>query len=315
MRGFTALMQMRKVLDYMPTTRPLAPITLLMAATTWGLIWYPFRLLEADGLSGSVSSLLTYVLGLPFLFWLAWQRGRLASGWQDKGQRLWLLAVAITSGWTNLSYVLAVIHGEVMRVMLLFYLAPLWTVLFAWLILREHAGVWGWAVISLALGGAYVMLAQGEQGFTGWPLPASGPEWLGLSAGIGFALSNVLTRKARDIPIETRTLWVFAGVALMAGVSAGTEPGSVEAVRQVSMEGWWIMGGITLALLLATFSVQYGLAHIPANLAVVILLFELVAAALGSYLLAGEHMGPREWLGGGMVVAATLFSLKLKYHD
>lgn len=298
----------------MPTTPLLAPISLLMAATTWGLVWYPYRLLEADGMSGSLSSLLTYVLGLPFLFWLVWHRGLLASGWRDRGQRFWLLAVAIASGWTNLAYVLAVIHGEVMRVMLLFYLAPLWTVVFAWLILRERAGAWGWAVIGLALAGAYVMLAQGK-GFAGLPLPATGAEWLGLSAGIGFALSNVLTRKARDIPIETRTLWVFAGVMVIAAVFVSVEAGSVEVVRQVGVAGWLIMGGITLALLLATFSVQYGLAHIPANRAVVILLSELVVAAVGSHLLAGEQMGPREWLGGSMIVAATLISLKLEHHD
>jgi drug/metabolite transporter (DMT)-like permease len=69
-----------------------------------------------------------------------------------------------------------------------------------------------------------------------------------------------------------------------------------------------------LALLMATFAVQYGLAHTPANQAVVILLSELVVAALSSRLLAGEVMSAQEWLGGAMIVTATLFSWRLNDH-
>lgn len=281
----------------------------MAAATTWGLIWYPYRLLEADGLSGSVSSLLTYVLGILPLLFLA-RRGKWLA---PAGQWGWLLAVALTAGWTNLSYVLAVIDGEVMRVMLLFYLAPLWTVVFARLILREHAGPWGWAVIGLALAGAYVMLGGAEDFAWRLPLPANGAEWLGLASGVGFALTNVVSRRARGIPIETRSLWTFIGVAAMAGAFVLAQGMPVGVVATLGAGHWLLLAGITLALLLATFTVQYGLALTPANRAIVIMLFELVVAAISSQWLAGEMMGPREWIGGAMIVAATLFSMKLEH--
>jgi len=294
----------------MPSAPPLAPLSLLTAATVWGLIWYPYRLLEVDGLSGSAASLLTYLLGIAPLMLLAGP-GR----WTvPAGQWSWLLAVALTAGWTNLSYVLAVINGEVMRVMLLFYLAPLWTVLFARLILKERPGTWGLVVIALAFGGAYVMLGWSiEKG--GWqlPMPSSNAEWLGLSSGLGFALTNVLSRRARDIPMETRTLWSFLGVAFIAGIVAFSEGFSLADVAAVSGPNWIILAGVTLALMLATLSVQYGLALTPANRAVVIMLFELVVAAISSQWLANESMGPREWLGGAMIIAATLFSIKLDH--
>ncbi|MBI5330136.1 MAG: DMT family transporter [Betaproteobacteria bacterium] len=286
----------------MPAAASLAPASLLLAATLWGLIWYPYRLLEQAGLSGSVSSLLTYGLGiLPLLFLSRRARAGLDGQWP------WLLAVAVTAGWTNLSYVLAVIQGEVVRVMLLFYLAPLWTVLFARLILGERAGRAGLAVIALALGGAFVMLWRGE----GFPLPANEAEWLGLSSGMGFALSNVLTLRTRDIPITTRSLWVFLGVMSMAGLFTLFEAEVPARIAAVTPLHWWLMAGIALALLAATFAVQYGLALVPANRAVVILLSELVVAALSSRWLAGEVMEAREWLGGAMIVAATLFSIRL----
>ena len=46
----------------------------------------------------------------------------------------------------------------------------------------------------------------------------------------------------------------------------------------------------------------------PANRAIVILLFELVVAAIASYWLAGEMMRPQDWIGGSLIVAASLAS-------
>ena len=290
----------------MPGPRVLAPASLILAATIWGLVWYPYRVLQELGVSGSVASFYTYLLGIPPL--LYWAR---ASGfWTVAGQRRWLLAVALVAGWTNLSYVLAVIEGEVVRVMLLFYLAPLWTLLFSRWILDEHTDRWGIAVMALALGGAWVMLYHPDQPL---PLPANAAEWLGLSSGMGFALTNVLTRKAAGIPIQTRSLWVFIGMVCMAGVfmAAG---GETLAVR-LSGGGWAWLGGISLALLLATFTVQYGLAHVPANRAIVLLLFELVVAALASLALTDETLSGQEIVGGVMILSASLLTLKTPHAE
>ncbi|MDP2786486.1 MAG: DMT family transporter [Pseudomonadota bacterium] len=290
----------------MLSTSLLAPLSLVLAATIWGLVWYPYRLLEQAGLSGSVSSLLTYLIGLPLLLALV-ARVRLA----DQSERGLLLALGVAAGWTNLAYVLAVIHGEVMRVMLLFYLAPLWTVFFARLMLGEKAGRAAYLVIALSVAGAYVMLS----GNGGLPLPTNRAEWLGLSAGVGFALANVLTRKIRSAPIALRSLWVFAGVASLSAFNALHEGATPQSVLTLDVWTWLMIAGIGLSLLLATFAVQYGLAHTPANRAVVILLSELVVAALASRFLAGEAMDLREWIGGAMIVAATLFSLKLEQKN
>jgi drug/metabolite transporter (DMT)-like permease len=146
-------------------------------------------------------------------------------------------------------------------------------------------------------------------------LPGNQAEWLGLSAGVGFALSNVLTRKISSAPIELRALWVFAGVAGLSALNAfyeGNLSQVAEVVLTLDVRTWLLLAGIALTLLLATFTVQYGLAHTPANRAIVILLSELVVAALASRMLAGEAMDLREWIGGAMIVAATLFSGNLE---
>lgn len=294
-----------------PTPMPSTPGTpwpaqgaLLAAAFSWGVIWYPYRLLEQAGISGSLATWLTYLLAglmvLPFCI------RRL---WPPSGKWRLLLLMALVSGGTNLAYVLAVIHGEVMRVMLLFYLAPLWTLLFARLILGERPHGLGYLIIALSLAGAAVML-RGDQG--GLPLPAVTAEWLGLLAGIGFALANVLTRRLGDIPLGTRSLWVFGGVMAVScwpALGGGAAQPVLEALTGLDWLVLWLTG---LGLVVATLSVQYGLAHLHANQAVILLLTELVWAATSSWWLAGETLGPREWLGGAMIVAATLLSGRLE---
>ncbi|HRH80060.1 MAG TPA: DMT family transporter [Thiobacillaceae bacterium] len=282
----------------------LARGALLTAAFSWGVIWYPYRLLEQAGLSGSLASWLTYLLAallvLPFYFR---QLRPPAGKWRM------LLLMALVSGGTNLAYVLAVISGEVMRVMLLFYLAPLWTVLFARLILGERPGGLGYLVVALSLAGATVMLGGAEGGP---PLPAGFAEWLGLLAGIGFALANVLTRRIGDIPLGTRSLWVFLGVMAASWWPALGGGGALPVLGTLSGMDWLLLWLTGLGLVVATLSVQYGLAHAPANQAVIILLTELIWAAASSWWLAGESMGPREWLGGAMIVAATLLTGKME---
>ena len=54
---------------------------------------------------------------------------------------------------------------------------------------------------------------------------------------------------------------------------------------------WLLVVGVTIFCV--TLTVQFGLAHTPANQAIVIFLFELVVAAISSYFLAGEIMSRR----------------------
>ena len=65
---------------------------------------------------------------------------------------------------------------------------------------------------------------------------------------------------------------------------------------------------IGIAIGSMTYAVQYGLARVPANQAIVIFLFELVVAAVAAYYLSDERMGVQEWAGAIMIIAASLFS-------
>jgi drug/metabolite transporter (DMT)-like permease len=281
---------------------------LLSGAIVWGVIWYPYRLLAEAGISGSLSSLLTYIvaLALGLIFFRGAFNRVSRAGWLA-------ILIGISAGWTNLAYVLAVIDGEIMRVLLLFYLSPFWTVIFAHLLLREKPILAGYGVMALSLAGAVVMLWRPEFGL---PLPQNRAEWLGLSAGLMFALSNVLARKAHDLDVQTKSVSIWLGVALLSLLPVLLAPVETGHIVSLAWSGWiWLLvAGV--AIFCVTLTVQFGLAHTPANQAIVIFLFELVVAAISSYFLAGEVMKAQEWIGGAMIVAASLFSGKLeKKHE
>jgi drug/metabolite transporter (DMT)-like permease len=83
---------------------------------------------------------------------------------------------------------------------------------------------------------------------------------------------------------------------------------NASAAWDVAVASFGLIAGIGAALLAMSLALQYGLARMSANRAIVILLFELVVAALAAYALAGEVMRPQDWAGGVLIVAASFAS-------
>lgn len=277
-----------------------AVVSLVAGALIWGLIWYPYRILRDAGIDGILAPTITYSLAfvIGFAFFRRWTIG-LTFSWP-------LLGLAIAAAGCNLGYVLAAMNGNVVRVLLLFYLAPLWTVFLSSVLLGERLNRFGAFVVFLSLTGAATILW--EPGMT-IPIPQEKADWFGLGAGFSFALFNVLSRYARDISIETKSMVSFAGVALVGAILLVAGFGT--AVVPASNGTWGLLALVGLVLVMVNLIVQYGLVRIPANRAIVIMLSEVAFAALGAWLLAGEAIGLREWIGGAMIVTASVFSARM----
>jgi len=282
-----------------PLQRTLAISSLVYAATLWGLVWYPYRLLNEAGVGGIASSFLTYAVPLLAIGWL---HGRELH--RARGKWMWLTALGLAAGWTNLAYVLAVLQGEVVRVLLLFYLSPLWTVLFSRFLLHEKLNRAGWAVMALAAGGAMVMLWQPGE----WPLPHNHAEWLGLSAGVMFAASNVISRHLDGVTEGAKSISIWAGVAVLTVTGLALKPAELDFMAHAETATWLLLIGVGILIGSMTYAVQFGLARVPANQAIVIFLSELVVAAIAAYFLSDERMGVQEWIGAAMIITASLFS-------
>ncbi len=278
-------------------------LAIMLGASVWGMVWYPLRMLASLGVTGTAASAATSAAGC--LFVLALRRRAIASvRWH------WILpALGLAAGVTNLGFVWGSIHGEVMRVLLLFYLTPAWTALFAHFILHERLTWGGAGLAALSLGGAMLMLWSPQAGL---PVPANAAEWGGLAGGMGFAMSNVLILKAsRVLPQmkpEMRTATIFGGAALFSACASLFEPMPAPPAGGHLAIAALLVLALGFVLASNNMLVQYGLARVPANRASIIMLFELVVTALTAWLFAGEVPGPREWAGGACIVLASLLS-------
>lgn len=273
---------------------------LLTGAAVWGMVWFPFRILEQAGVSGMLSSFLTYLVALIIGLIVCgplWRELRIAGRWG--------VLLILCAGWTNFGYVQAIIEGEVMRVLLLFYLAPLWTVIFAHFLLGERLNRFGYMVIALSLSGALFMLWRPELGL---PLPQNRAEWIGLSAGMSFAIVNVMVRHTQHLSVAFKSATVWFGTVLLTGLMLLYKGDLFASVAAISFDSWWLLVLIGLVLCATSLAVQFGLTHLPANQAIVLLLFELLFAAVASYFLADESMGVPEMVGAVLIVSASLLS-------
>jgi drug/metabolite transporter (DMT)-like permease len=278
-------------------------VGILSGALVWGLIWYPYRMLQDMGLAGVFAAMISYLLALlcgMFMLPRAMQSLKHA-GW-------WTVGLVFSAGWSNLGYVLAMLHGEVMRVLLLFYLAPLWTILFSYWLLGERLNRYGYAVMALSLCGAAIMLWQPQHGL---PYPQNFSEWIGLSAGMSFALSNVLSRRAANLNIEAKSFSVLLGTALLTVPFLLWQGGLSNQWQMLNAQAWLMLVLIGIALSATSYAVQYGVTHLHSNRAMLLFLFELVVAAISSYFLAGEAMELRDSIGATLIVSASLLSGKL----
>lgn len=279
----------------------LATSGILTTALVWALMWYPFRHLQAQGVSVPMATLATYLitiaLGVAVFFKLYRQQFRLEPP---------LLLLLLAFGWCNFSYTMAVAEGQVMRVLLLFYLSPLWTALLSRLLLHERLTRSGWLVVALSLLGCFIFIYRPGLLTGGVPL-THGYEWLALSGGMAFALGNVVSRKLQAIPVAVKSATVWFGVALIGAISL-LRSGELHKMLDIPAQSWLMLFILGAVLLCTSVISQHGVSILPASQAMTLMLMELVFAAVSAYLLAGEAITLQEGLGGALIAGASLLS-------
>ncbi|HEX7890917.1 MAG TPA: DMT family transporter [Ramlibacter sp.] len=278
-----------------------AVLALVLNAFVWGLSWWPFRALQEHGVHPLWSTAVVFLTSFAVFFALKPQ------GLRGFGRQplLWLLAAA--AGLTNVGFNWAVTVGDVVRVVLLFYLMPAWSVLIAWMLLGERPSGAALARLGVALLGVATVL---DTSGSGLPLPRTLPDWLALAGGFSFALTNALLRKLNTETAASRVLAMFGGGTLMAGgvALAGLLQGTVAALPAPTF-GWIALIVLLAAGFLASnLALQYGAARLPAHTTALVMLSEVVFASLSSVALGAAELTGRTLAGGALILAAAAWS-------
>jgi drug/metabolite transporter (DMT)-like permease len=269
---------------------------LLFSCTVWGLMWWPLKRFGAAGLEGAPLTLLAYGgVGLLALPWL----------WRDRAawrpQAGLLLGLMVVGGFANSAFVQALMLGDVVRVMLLFYLSPVWAVLGGRLFLGEAVGPRRALAVALALAGAFLVVG----GTAALAQPLSLADALALLAGVAFAGNNLFARAAQRVPMASKAIAVFLGCGLASGaVCLLADAAPVWPATPALIAG--VLGFGLGWVVIATVTWQYGVTHLEAGRSGVILIAELGVAVFSAVLLGEAALSLREAAGGLLIAAAAL---------
>ncbi len=271
----------------------------IISACSWGVLWYPLRLLQKNGVDGLWATLLIYSVAIFTVFKPCWQKRHSFS------ENYWLyFLLALTSGWTNLAFILAMLSSEVVRVLLLFYLSPIWAIIMARIILHEKFTLSTLLSLIIAITGALLMLWQDgllQQGLSTSDIYA-------LSSGFAFALTNIVVRKLGVIHWSKKigAAWLGVVVISISGIII-TQNMNFPEINQYSL--LLIIFTAFPFMFVMTWMAQYGVTHLPIRISSIIFLLEILAGALSAVWLTNEVIHERELIGGIFIVIAGIVSV------
>ena len=278
----------------------LATGAIVLNAFVWGVSWWPFRQLQSYGLHPLWATTVMYLMiacGVLIVHFKAW-RGLMAYPQ--------LCFMGIAAGLTNVGFNWAVTVGDVVRVVLLFYLMPAWSVLVAWLLLDEKPTAASLFRLLLAMAGVLVVLKTPD---SPWPMPQGAADWLAIAGGLSFAVTNSLLRKYGQTPSGARMLAMFGGSGVLAlaaalgGMSLQMVPGPA-----LQAAGLPVLLGLGLGFMASNAALQYGAARLAAGTTAIVMLTEILFAGLSSAALGTAQFTPRILVGGSLIVLAAVLA-------
>jgi drug/metabolite transporter (DMT)-like permease len=278
----------------------LAPsLAILVSTLFWGTLWIPLRQLNEAGLGGPWATAAGFTIPLLVLSPFAVIRRRpIAAGGWPLVQAGFLMAACVAL------YAEALLRGYVARVILLFYLTPVWSTLLARVALGDRITAVRMATITLGLVGMFVVFGVGA----GAPVPRSAAEWMGLLSGFLWGCSMVALRRVPPHASEFDKVFVqffFLGVLfVLFTLLPGGRPWTVP-TSDVFLRGaiWLLVFGLVW-MPLVLWLTMFGGSRLDPGRVAVLLMLEVVIGLVSAAMLTQEPFGPREFVGAVFIVAA-----------
>ena len=277
-----------------------AIFVLFSASVLWGLTWLPLKYLNELGFDGVPLTLFLYLIMLVLILPWAWrERHHILTSWKV------LLGVALLGGGAQLAFNTALVYGEVIRVMVLFYLVPLWGVLGGRIFLQEKIDQVRWLGVGFSIFGAFLVVG----GLHAFVAPPSWIDGIALLSGFLFAMNNIVFRVSQTVPVKIKLAFMFLGAFVLAG--AVITQMEIPVSLDVSGQAWGILFLYAAVwMMAANFGTQWAVTHIEAGRSSIIVIMELVTAVVSASLILGETMTPLEMVGGSLIMLAAFLEAR-----
>jgi len=266
----------------------------------WGLYWIPLRMMDQAGIYAAWSTVLFYAV--PLLFFLPFTRKQWRRIKNSKMSYHW---IGIATACSLVLYANAMLYTEVVRGVLMYYLTPIWSLLLAWIVLGETITPPRVAAIVLGFAGLLTILGVDQ----GSLLPRNIGDWMGLLAGLGWAVAAVLLRQDDGSHAhEFSTLYFFYGtiaaiILALSPIAGDIEVPDIEAVWQVLP---WFLVVAPVLLIPGIYSAFWGAPHLNPGVVGLMFMTEISVASVTAALWADEPFGLRELIGVVFISMAGL---------
>ncbi len=276
------------------------PTLILMSGSTlWGLTWIWLKYAHSLGIGPILLTVIAYaaqwLIILPFA-WRAWHAPTRPPitrlNWE------WLALLAFAAGVSGVGFTMAMVYGDVVRSMMLFFLIPAWGVLFGRFFLKEPLTPARVLAVISALAGAFLILGPDF----GDGLRAA--DLFALIAGFSLAAANTLFRFLHEQPIPIK-LTLMQGSTVVLGLIAWGLSSEFGVVPTLSAVGSSALYGATM-LLAAVLATQYAVERLPASRTAILMTLELLVAVASATWLGDRIHGAHVWTGGALILTAAL---------
>ncbi len=277
---------------------------MLFTACTWGLTWPqskflltmlpPFSMRTACGIAGSLVA-----------FGIA--AARRENMWPPRSEWPWLLVYAMLNyGLFVVLTTVALVYLPASEAVTITYTLPIWASILAWPLLGERLTPTRILAILLGCAGVATMVGIGSEAARWDKLPGAAT---GFAAAWLFGLGTVMAKKRPlSLPPSTSVAWQGA---------IGTIPVLILAQWEhphwagVTHAGWVSIAYIaSLPLSVAYLAWFRALKLVSASTASTTVLVSPMIGVIGSTLLLGEVLGPRQLLALGMTLTGVALAAR-----
>ena len=271
-----------------------AMLIVFLASALWGVLWIPMRYTESFGLSGlwvvTMFHLLPAIAMSPFV---------ISAFVADR--RHWFIT-GLAGGLMGIGFVLyglGLVVASVTKTTVLFYLTPVWATLFSYILLSERSGFGRWLAIIGGITGCLLVMRVNPFAF-GY----DNADLLGLMSGLAWAAGSVVIRrypKADFLHITFMQYLVGGLLAVGAALFMGDAIPALNHVVAALPVALLASAVVFLPSVLLIFRIMQ---YLSPGLVGILMLSEVLVAALSSWLFLHETLTPWQW-GGVLVILGT----------
>ena len=275
-------------------------LTVVISCLFWGTYWIPLRLIDKSN-NGSVWPICISFLLLSIILIKPLLRS-LNIVFIHKNYYFFIGCLFAAIGISLYSE--SLLRGEIAKVVVLFYLCPIWGTIFSRIILHHPFTIKRICSIILGLIGLEIIIGVEEGIF----FPSAIVEWIALLAGLTWAMSTTFFHLADTTHgVEKTSLTSFLIpflFLLLCFIPGGRNIGLANNLLSIHPIYIWMILFAVIWLLPSILLTYFSVEVLDPGRLNILLAFEVVVGFLSAALLTEEVISYREYLGAVFVITA-----------